>query len=45
MAEPKIFILNQEPSVANHFIAELRDVRVQRDSMRFRRNLDRLGEI
>ena len=45
MAEPKIFILNQEPSVANHFIAELRDVRVQRDSMRFRRNLERLGEI
>jgi uracil phosphoribosyltransferase len=45
MAEPKIFILNQEPSVANHFIAELRDVKVQRDSMRFRRNLERLGEI
>ena len=31
--------------MANHFIAELRDVRVQRDSMRFRRNLERLGEI
>lgn len=45
MAEPKVFILNQEPSVANHFIAELRDVNVQRDSMRFRRNLERLGEI
>jgi uracil phosphoribosyltransferase len=45
MAEPKIFILNQEPSVANHFIAELRDVQVQQDSMRFRRNLERLGEI
>jgi uracil phosphoribosyltransferase len=45
MAESKVFILNQEPSVANHFIAELRDVRVQQDSMRFRRNLERLGEI
>jgi uracil phosphoribosyltransferase len=45
MAESKVFILNQEPSVANHFIAELRDVNLQRDSMRFRRNLERLGEI
>lgn len=45
MAEQKVFILNQEPSVANHFIAELRDVQVQQDSMRFRRNLERLGEI
>ncbi|MGV3641330.1 MAG: uracil phosphoribosyltransferase, partial [Adhaeribacter sp.] len=45
MAESQVFILNQEPSLANHFIAELRDVRVQQDSMRFRRNLERLGEI
>jgi uracil phosphoribosyltransferase len=45
MAESKVYILNQEPSVANHFIAELRDVQVQQDSMRFRRNLERLGEI
>jgi len=40
-----IYILNNEPSIANHFIAELRDVTVQGDSMRFRRNLERLGEI
>ena len=40
-----IYILNRKPSVANHFIAELRDVNVQKDSMRFRRNLERLGEI
>jgi uracil phosphoribosyltransferase len=45
MAESNVFILNHEPSVANHFIAELRDVHVQQDSMRFRRNLERLGEI
>jgi uracil phosphoribosyltransferase len=32
-------------SVANHFIAELRDVEVQKDPMRFRRNLERLGEV
>ena len=40
-----LHILNQNPSIANNFIAELRDVQVQRDSMRFRRNLERLGEI
>ncbi|WP_317238947.1 uracil phosphoribosyltransferase [Hymenobacter sp. 5516J-16] len=34
-----------EPSIANHFLAELRDVTVQQDSLRFRRNLQRLGEI
>jgi uracil phosphoribosyltransferase len=33
------------PSIADHFIAELRDVEVQRDPMRFRRNLERLGEV
>ncbi len=32
-------------SVANHFIAELRDVDVQKDPMRFRRNLERVGEV
>lgn len=32
-------------SVANHFIAELRDVDVQKDPMRFRRNLERIGEV
>lgn len=39
------FILNETPSVANHFIAELRDSEIQQDSMRFRRNMERLGEI
>lgn len=32
-------------SVLNQFIAEIRDVEVQKDSMRFRRNLERIGEI
>lgn len=45
MADKIIHILNQTPSLANHFLAELRDVTVQTDSMRFRRNLERLGEI
>ncbi|MCY7351412.1 MAG: uracil phosphoribosyltransferase [Cytophagaceae bacterium] len=40
-----MFILTEKPSVAHHFLTELRDVAVQRDPMRFRRNLERLGEI
>lgn len=32
-------------SIFNHFIAELRDVEIQKDRMRFRRNLERVGEV
>ncbi len=32
-------------SLFNHFLAELRSVEIQADSMRFRRNLERVGEI
>lgn len=38
-------VLTQQNSVANHFLAELRDSGRQQDRMRFRRNLERLGEI
>ena len=37
--------LGDQCSVANHFIAELRDIQVQKDPMRFRRNLERIGEV
>lgn len=40
-----MFILDQTPSVANQFIAEMRDKNIQKDRMRFRANLTRLGEI
>lgn len=40
-----VTILTKENSIANHFLAELRDVNIQQDRMRFRRNLERLGEI
>lgn len=40
-----MFILSQTSSIANNFLAELRDAQIQTDSMRFRRNLERLGEI
>ncbi|UIR55338.1 uracil phosphoribosyltransferase [Sphingobacterium sp. SRCM116780] len=38
-------ILSTQNSIANQYIAELRDVQIQQDRMRFRRNLERLGEI
>ncbi|MEQ8625217.1 MAG: uracil phosphoribosyltransferase [Vicingaceae bacterium] len=42
----KIRILSEEkPSVFNQFIAEIRDVKIQKDRMRFRRNMERCGEI
>jgi uracil phosphoribosyltransferase len=43
--DSRLHIVCAEPSIANHFLAELRDVNVQKDSLRFRRNLQRLGEI
>lgn len=38
-------ILTKQNSIANQYISELRDVHVQKDRMRFRRNLERVGEI
>lgn len=40
-----IFDLSKTNSIANIFIAELRDQQIQQDTMRFRRNLERLGEF
>lgn len=37
--------LGKDNSVLGSFVAELRDSKVQKDSMRFRRNLERVGEI
>ncbi len=39
------FILQERKSIANQFIAELRSVEVQKDRLRFRHNLERIGEI
>lgn len=41
----KIKDLSQENTVLNRFVAEIRDVNIQKDSMRFRRNIERIGEI
>lgn len=40
-----IKILGENNSILNKFIAELRDINIQNDSLRFRRNLERIGEI
>lgn len=41
----KIHNLSQQNSLLNTFISELRNVSIQNDSMRFRRNIERIGEI
>ena len=40
-----IFDLSKTKSIANTFIAEMRDENIQKDPMRFRKNLERLGEF
>ncbi len=41
----QIHNLSQENSLLNTFISEIRNVNIQKDSMRFRRNIERIGEI
>jgi len=36
---------SNQRTILNTFIAEMRDVNIQKDSMRFRRNIERIGEI
>lgn len=40
-----MFDLSKTESIANVFISELRDENIQKDAMRFRKNLERLGEF
>ncbi len=40
-----IHILTKHNSIINHFIAEIRNKAVQQDRLRFRRNLERIGEM
>ena len=37
--------LSKEHSLVSNWVAELRDVSIQTDRMRFRRNLERIGEV
>ena len=40
-----VHIIGENNSLFNQFIAEIRDVDIQKDPLRFRRNLERVGEI
>ncbi|MBR3589555.1 MAG: uracil phosphoribosyltransferase [Alistipes sp.] len=40
-----VTILNKQNTILNKFLAEMRDRSIQRDSMRFRRNMERVAEI
>jgi uracil phosphoribosyltransferase len=37
--------LSQQDSLVSDWVGELRDIQVQQDRMRFRRNLERIGEV
>jgi uracil phosphoribosyltransferase len=41
----QVINLGEHPSILNKFISELRDVSIQSDRMRFRRNIERIGEV
>ena len=41
----KVIELGKQNTILNNFIAELRNVDVQGDRMRFRKNLERIGEL
>ncbi len=41
----KVYNLSEQNSILHHYIKEMRSVTIQKDSMRFRQNMIRLGEI
>lgn len=41
----QLHFISDQNSVLNHFLAQIRDVSIQKDSMRFRKNIERIGEI
>ncbi len=41
----QVINLSQRPSLLNQYMKEIRSVTIQKDSMRFRRNIERIGEV
>ena len=41
----KVVNLSEQNSVLNQFLREIRDVKIQKDSLRFRTNIERIGEV
>lgn len=40
-----IYNLSKQDSILNHFVSEIRDIHIHNDSLRFRRNIERIGEV
>lgn len=45
LKDMKLINLGEQNSLLNKFVSEIRDKHIQKDSMRFRKNLERIGEI
>ena len=41
----KVINLSEPPSLLNQYLKELRSITIQKDSMRFRKNIERIGQI
>ena len=41
----KVIHLSEQPSLLNQYLKEMRSITIQKDSLRFRRNIERIGEI
>lgn len=41
----KVHHIAQNNSILNKFLSEIRDINIQKDRMRFRRNIERIGEV
>ena len=41
----RVVNLSEQNSLLNQYLREIRDVHIQHDSMRFRRNIERIGEV
>ena len=41
----KVINLSEQNSVLNQYLREIRDVNIQQDRLRFRRNIERIGEL
>ena len=41
----RVINLSEQNSVLNQFLREIRDVNIQKDPLRFRRNIERIGEV
>jgi uracil phosphoribosyltransferase len=41
----QIHHLSENKSILNHFLGQIRDINIQSDSLRFRKNMERIGEV